>query len=665
MPIPNATTISNNELFLLASTASQDEDPLSFLNLDVPLPGIYDWNFGDSDLNFFEPLNTNVGNGAEPDFGASSWFDTNAGMGLTNGVTLVPNKTPGDPGTGGTESESIHGQPHEIPDGQPDDSPWPHIYKPKTPDANVNLPTVFSSAAPPLVPPDDQILETARNTMITLVEHSHHGIWPSVEIGNFPSVQILTTCANLYHRHFHDWMPILNKEVFRMDQAPPMLLMGMAAIGSMYSRDGTQKLGSPLNELVRRGVLFIRENDRRFMFETNLIQASLLQSYYGMFCGSQKLFQQSESNRGMLITACKRMHLLRPGLSAVDEVKKRTPFPAPLDLERAVAEDDRRRRLGWGIYLLDTQLACLLNLPAQLSLTDIAAPLPTAGPEPTTPSSQPIESPASASSANPLLFSRVLEALLSEGRLSQPLSDLGYSIVAHTLYRLCLDAAAVQSLFSTPPSPSRYGLAFPPNIKHHPQALLDQLASHTFHSAASPTSLLLSCAALAYHAHLQFARVGFLERVKIAAGKSGTAASREAARVTLSEWINSDVVAARNIFAHAAMLRCLLWRFTFDTPPEVVWTFDAALCMWAVLRFSNNPIAMTGMPGPVVSWSESAAVDEWVKLGGGLIVQGLGNIGGLSISSLLQGFADRLDVLSWGLASQYRKVLLSLIQEST
>lgn len=124
MPMPTATTISNNELFLLASTASQDEDPLSFLNLDVPLPGIYDWNFGDSDLNFFEPLNTNEGNAAVPDFGASSWFDTNTGMGLTNGVTSLPNKTPGDPGTGGTESESIHGQPHEIPDGQPDDSPW-------------------------------------------------------------------------------------------------------------------------------------------------------------------------------------------------------------------------------------------------------------------------------------------------------------------------------------------------------------------------------------------------------------------------------------------------------------------------------------------------------------------------------------------------------------
>jgi hypothetical protein len=132
MPIPNATTISNNELFLLASTASQDEDPLSFLNLDVPLPGIYDWNFGDSDLNFFEPLNTNVGNGAVPDFGASSWFDANTGLDLTNGATSMPNKTPGDPGTGGTESESIHGQPHEIPDGQPDDSPWVSSRSPVT-----------------------------------------------------------------------------------------------------------------------------------------------------------------------------------------------------------------------------------------------------------------------------------------------------------------------------------------------------------------------------------------------------------------------------------------------------------------------------------------------------------------------------------------------------
>jgi hypothetical protein len=86
--------------------------------------------------------------------------------------------------------------------------------------------------------------------------------------------------------------------------------------------------------------------------------------------------------------------------------------------------------------------------------------------------------------------------------------------------------------------------------------------------------------------------------------------------------------------------------------------------MWVILRFSNNPTAMMGMPGPVISWSESPAVDEWVKLGGGLTVQGLGDVGSLSISSLLQGFADRLDVLSWGLASQYRKVLLSLIQES-
>jgi hypothetical protein len=40
--------------------------------------------------------------------------------------------------------------------------------------------------------------------MRALVEHSYCGIWPSVEMGNFASVQALMTSANLYHRHFHN-----------------------------------------------------------------------------------------------------------------------------------------------------------------------------------------------------------------------------------------------------------------------------------------------------------------------------------------------------------------------------------------------------------------------------------------------------------------------------
>lgn len=93
--------------------------------------------------------------------------------------------------------------------------------------------------------------------MLKLVEHSHRGVWPSVDVTNFPSSQSLTLCVNLYQRHFHDWLPLLDKASFRFSEASPSLLLAMAAIGSEYSRGDVKHLGVALNELVRRGILFI------------------------------------------------------------------------------------------------------------------------------------------------------------------------------------------------------------------------------------------------------------------------------------------------------------------------------------------------------------------------------------------------------------------------
>lgn len=93
--------------------------------------------------------------------------------------------------------------------------------------------------------------------------------------------------------------------------------------------------------------------------------------------------------------------------------------------------------------------------------------------------------------------------------------------------------------------------------------MLDHLASQTLQSPA-PSALLASCAALAYHAHLAFTSPGLLENVKLAAGRSGDARSRDAARNTLRVWMAERPAQARNVFAHAAMLYCLLSRFTFE-----------------------------------------------------------------------------------------------------
>ncbi len=87
--------------------------------------------------------------------------------------------------------------------------------------------------------------------------------------------------------------------------------------------------------------------------------------------------------------------------------------------------------------------------------------------------------------------------------------------------------------------------------------------------------------------------------------------------------------------------------FTADTstPPEAVWIFDAALCLWALEVGEGD-----GVP---VSWVPSAALEGWIETGAGTL--SLPGDGGV-----LQAAADRLGALSWGIAARYRRVLLEL-----
>lgn len=136
-----------------------------------------------------------------------------------------------------------------------------------------------------------------------------------------------------------------------MTEANPVLLLAMAAIGAMYSRNGLDGLAVALNELARRAIAYMRESDRRAMFDTSVVQAWLLQSVFGLFCGSRMLYQHAEISRGGLVTAARRMHLLRPSLTFVKELERRKDTATPEELRRAYADDEERRRLGWGIYV--------------------------------------------------------------------------------------------------------------------------------------------------------------------------------------------------------------------------------------------------------------------------------------------------------------------------
>lgn len=81
--------------------------------------------------------------------------------------------------------------------------------------------------------------------------------------------------------------------------------------------------------------------------------------------------------------------------------------------------------------------------------------------------------------------------------------------------------------------------------------------------------------------------------------------------------------------------------------------------MWAVLELgelSDGELVVS------ISWTATPALDAWIEKGGGAVaVQGLGRVPGIAAESVLQAAADRLEVISWGLAARYRRVLLGLI----
>ena len=221
----------------------------------------------------------------------------------------------------------------------------------------------------------------------------------------------------------------------------------MAAIGAMYSRDGLSGLAVALNELARRAVTYMRETDRHVMFDTSIIKAWLLQSMFGLFCGSRMLYQHAEMSRGGLVTAARRMHLLRPSLSFVEELGRRRVTATPEELRRAYADDEERRRLGWGIYvsvrptleipltycqLYDMQISCLLNISPLFSVGEVNMPLPSDEQTWNAPGSN-FESELQQPQISN--FRAVLDSLISKGTLPQPLNPFGFSLMAYTLYR--------------------------------------------------------------------------------------------------------------------------------------------------------------------------------------------------------------------------------------
>jgi hypothetical protein len=118
---------------MLASMESQDDDLLAFLSLDIHMPDVYDWGFGEQDVNTFESLHITGGGNSNVSRGNSPLADIDVGFGWCGVDRSVPSglgvggdgkKGLLEPGKGGSGMNSLYGKSQEIPHGQSYPSNW-------------------------------------------------------------------------------------------------------------------------------------------------------------------------------------------------------------------------------------------------------------------------------------------------------------------------------------------------------------------------------------------------------------------------------------------------------------------------------------------------------------------------------------------------------------
>lgn len=191
---------------------------------------------------------------------------------------------------------------------------------------------------------------------------------------------------------------------------------------------------------------------------------------------------------------------------------------------------------------------CFFGTPCHYALSDIQVSLPVdIVTTPVVPGMETATTPRERTT-----FGQMMTSLLDHGHLLEEPSDMGLSCLAYALYRLCLESASSRVFSQLHRQPL-----------HPAQKRLDQLARHVIDTPASLTTLRLSCVALAHHAYLELTDPGLLGAIKVAAGRSGEQ-EQQAAQADVTRRLQADPSGARCLFAHAAMLRCLLNRYTFE-----------------------------------------------------------------------------------------------------
>lgn len=255
----------------------------------------------------------------------------------------------------------------------------PSLFKPKVPDRPLTLGGVKASPRPNRDRAGSMAISPpSRNAMLSLIYLAHQAHWLMPDVEDFPDQDTLSDFIDLYFEKFHPTFPVLHKPtILQQGDTPPVLLMAIAAVGATYADPEFKPLAVALSELVRRMVQWMvskfgvsrlhalttqRASDQRSKFDLNGMAAYMLQTLVGMACGSREMVLHGEISRASLCTTTRRLHLLRPGKTATEELFAKERNPSLEARYRAYVEDEGRRRMGWGACV--SSASCLLSRKA-------------------------------------------------------------------------------------------------------------------------------------------------------------------------------------------------------------------------------------------------------------------------------------------------------------
>ncbi|ODN81756.1 hypothetical protein, variant [Cryptococcus amylolentus CBS 6039] len=553
-------------------------------------------------------------------------------------------------------------------EGRREEGPWPNVFKPNVPDRPLKVKNV-TFPRPNTGP--GFVSQSSRNAMLSMIYLSHQPQWLMPEVDDFPDHDTLSHFVDNYFEHFHPIFPIIHRPTFVSEDIPAVLLLSVAAIGANFSGPEYSSLAVALCELARRMITWVRGSDQRAKFDHNLLLAFTLQTALGCSCGSREMFYHAEIFRCSIVTTCRRLHLLRGLDTATEELYMKGSNPSVEERYKAYLSDERRRRLGWGVYLLDAQMTALLSLPPIFTVTEARIVPPSEESLWNAPNAnawaaiiQRGEAVDPRISTRPK-FSRLLTMCLAGDSISIKMSDFTLTLFTFTAWRMLFDQRLLQKALGVGMSENGMDMPSQPADCHivdsQPGLLLTRLATASM-SSRSPSHFRVIPSSVYHHAQMFFTRPGLLQRMKHVSGKYEPDMTQEGSLIWLKTWM-ADGKEVRKVLWHAGVLGALLVEFPRNSAADMFLTFDCALMFWVILKYAPHQLVSSTAESVFfeAKWFDIIPPDMWIAHGGSINFPFLGSSATWTIPAILRHFMERLSKMPWGLALQNKLVLEKLL----